>query len=318
MFNGFAGVPGLWEYQARFPEIDAHVFEDIREFDLLTYYYNLYLTRYKYEGVPDSIKETMFDLSNIDRWLWYAPAVCFFEDPVLGLQVLPCTNEANFNLTFFPESWSVYGGNGYIKRGLNWKNSALLFNDNSRRPPILYVYKYVKKICELEKTADVNVDFQKNPFIMEIDEEQEKSAKKLFWERSIFKKLILTRKKSKGGILEGLKVNPLKVDYEADKYLSTGDKYDNKILTYLGYNSCQIEKAERLINSEADSNNEKTRAQYTAGFENRQKCFERVKELFGADIKISPNELKTMKDSQKINETNGGDNGGNVIIDGDE
>ena len=296
MYTGFDGITGLWNRYCQ--GVEPLLFDDLQEFDLLAYYYNLYLTRYKYGNVPESIKRTMFDLSNIDRWLWYAPAVCFFEDEVLGLQVLPCTNEANFNVAFFPESWSVYGGNGYIKRGLNYNNSVLLFNDNSRVPPILYVYKYVKKICELEKTADANVDMQKNPLILEVDEEQEKSAKKLMYERSIFKKLILTRKRQKGALLEGLKVNDLKVNFEADKYLSLIDKYENKILTYLGLNSVQIEKAERLINAEADSNNEKTRAQYTAGLEQREKCFERVYELFGKKITVNPNELKTMQEEQ--------------------
>lgn len=297
-FNGFSGIPGLWEMQSKYPEFDGGFFDDIQEFNLLTYYYNLFLTRYKYEGIPESIKRTMYDLSNLDRWLWYAPAVCFFEDPVAGLTVLPCTNQANFNLAFFPSEWTVYGANGYQRSGLNASNSVLVFNDKSRVAPILYIYKYVRKIVELEKTANVNIDFQKNPFLLEIDEEQEKSAKKLFTERSNFKKLILTRRKSgRTGLAEGLKPNSLKVEYEADRYLSTIDKYENKILTYMGYNSVQIEKAERLITSEADANNEKTRAQFTAGFECRKSAFDRVNEMFGANIKIAPNSLTRLKDA---------------------
>ena len=316
MFTGLGGIPGFWEDQCRLGFEYGGLFE-VDEFNLLTYYYNLYLTRFKYDNVPESIKSTMFDLSNIDRWLWFAPAVCFFEDEVLGLQCLPCTNEANFNLAFFPKSWSVYGGNGYIKRGLNYNNSALLFNDNARVAPIFYVYKYVKKIVELERISDANIDFQKNPLIMEIDEEQEKSAKKLFSERSLFKRLLLTRKKQKGGILEGLKVNQLKTEFETGKYQSVIDKYDNKILTYIGYNSVQIEKAERLITSEADSNNEKTRAQYTSALENREKCFKRVKELFGKDIKVNPQELVDFESDDAPDVTRGGNlgNGGQDRVD---
>lgn len=300
MQGGFIGIPGLWESQFAAGN-NCLAFIDSDKFDLLTYYYNLYLTRYKYTKIPESIKKTMLDLSNMDRWLWYAPAVCFFKDDVLGLQVLPVTNNANFNVAYFPKEWTVYGSNGYSKSGLNYENSVLIFNDNARVPPINYVYKYVEKIVELEKTAGVNIDFQKNPFILEIDETQKNSAEKLFAKRSFWHKFILTRKTQKGGILEGLKVNQLKINYEADKYLATADTYENKILTYLGINNVQIEKAERLITSEANSNNEKTQAQYTAAFENRKKGFERVKELFGEEITIQANTLVKLNE-EKANE----------------
>lgn len=306
-YNNYAGIAGLWQ-TPYISECSGYV----DEFNLLTYYYDLYLTRFKYNNVPESIKRVMLDLSNIDRWLWYAPAVCFFKDDVLGLQVLPVTSEAKFNVAFMPESWSVWGANGYVRRGLNWDNSVLLFNDNSRVAPIYYVYKYVRKIIELEKTADVNIDFQKNPYVMEIDEEQKKSADKLFSERSMFKKLILTRKKAKGGIIEGLKANQLKVPLEADKYLSVADKYENKILTYLGFNSVQIEKAERLITSEADSNNEKTRAQYTSAFDNRKQTFDRVNELFGESLTVEPNRLYNPKTEQQTEKTEVIENG-NIV-----
>lgn len=268
---------------------------DLTLFNLLNYYYNLYLTRFKYDGIPDSIKKSMYNLSNMDRWLWYKPAVCFFKDKILGLQVLPVVAEANFNKVFFPKEWSVYGAQGYVQRGLNASNSVLVFNDNTRIMPLLYILKYARKILKLEAIADVNIDDQKNPYIIEMDEDEKKTFEKFFEEVDAGKHRILTRKKTKGGLTENINVNQLKVEFVVDKLLAAADKYENKILTFLGYNNVQIEKAERLITSEADSNNEKTRAQYTSAFEARKTAFERVNAMFGTSLTIEPNTLTSLK-----------------------
>lgn len=291
--------------------------DDVTLFNLLNFYYDLYLTRFKYGGIPDSVKKSMYDLSNLDRWLWYSPAVCFFKDKTLGLQVLPVVAEANFNKVFFPTSWSVYGANGYRQDGLNNENSVLVFNDKTRIMPLLYVLKYARKILKLEEIADVNIDDQKNPYIVEIDEDELKSTKKFFGEVDAGAHRIFTRKKQKGSITEEIKVNQLKVDFMVERYLAAAEKYENKILTFLGYNTVQIEKAERLITSEADSNNEKTRAQFTSAYEARKTAFDRVNEMFGTSLTIEPNSLTSLKnvenDTHEKNEK-GVENNGTTII----
>ena len=288
-------------------KVRSEIESDVSLFNLMTFYYDLYLTRFKYKNIPESIKKTMYDLSNMDRWLWYSPAVCFFKDNVNGLQVLPVVNDANFNKVFFPTSWTVYGANGYRQDGLNETNSVLVFNDATRVSPLLYIIKYAQKILKLENISDVNIDDQKNPYLIEIDEEEKKSAEKLFEQVDAGNHRIYTRKKGpKGSISDGIKINQLKVDFSVASYLSAIDKYENKILTYLGYNSVQIEKAERLITSEADSNNEKTRAQFTSAFEARKTAFERVNEMFGEKIEIVPNSLTSLKDGQADENKNKG------------
>lgn len=288
------GLIKFWIDNCLARELDGNG-NDVTLFNLLTFYYDLYLARFKYNGVPDSIKKSMYDLSNLDRWLWYHPAVCFFKDPALGLQVLPVTADANFNKVFFPTSWSVYGANGYRVDGLTNDNSVLVFNDKTRLMPLLYVIKYARKILKLEAVANVNIDDQKNPYIIEIDEEEKKSAEKFFGEVDSGAHRIFTRKKGRGSIAEKINVNQLKVEFMVDRYLSAADKYENKILTFLGYNTVQIEKAERLITSEADSNNEKTRAQFTSAFETRQTAFERVNKMFGVNLTVKPNRLTSLK-----------------------
>lgn len=291
---GFTSIAEFWTERYFLNEIAGYN-DDITLFNLLNFYYDLYLIRFKYKGIPESIKKSMYDLSNMDRWLWYSRAVCFFKDKTLGLQVLPVVAEANFNKTFFPTSWSVYGANGYRQDGLTNDNSVLVFNDKTRIMPLLYILKYTRKILKLEEIANVNIDDQKNPYIVEIDEEENKTFKKFFGEVDAGAHRIFTRKKQKGSITDGIKVNQLKVDFMVDKYLTAAEKYENKILTFLGYNTVQIEKAERLITSEADSNNEKTRAQFTSAYEARKTAFERVNTMFGEKLEIEPNSLTSLK-----------------------
>lgn len=310
---GFNNIGEFWIENCLLRETVGYT-GDLTLFNLLNFYYDLYLTRFKYKNVPDSIKKSMYDLSNMDRWLWYKPAVCFFKDKVLGLQVLPVVAEANFNKVFFPKEWSVYGANGYRQDGLNADNSVLVFNDKTRIMPLLYILKYARKILKLEEIANVNIDDQKNPYIVELGEEEKKTYKKFFEEVDAGQHRIFTRKKQKGALADGIKVNQLKVDFLVDKYLAAVDKYENKILTFLGYNSVQIEKAERLITSEADSNNEKTRAQFTSAYEARKTAFERVNEMFNVNLSIEPNSLESLLNvNNDINKIKGDEQNGNVI-----
>ena len=237
------------EWGIHFPGCDNNFFE------IMLFYFNQYMSRFKYGTVPESIEKTQ-----------------------LGM---------------------VYGGNGYVRRDLNNKNSVLVFNDHTRIPPILYVMHYVKKIVELEMTADQNTVLNRQPFILEIEEEQEKSANKLFMKIKSFADLILLRKSSKKGMgLEKSNLMNTGVQFKVLDYLSAVDKYENKILTYLGINNVQIEKAERLITNEADSNNEKIYSQFTAAFDEREKALKQVNKLFGTNITIEPNTLKKIENEE--------------------
>lgn len=281
------------EWGIHFPGCDNNFFE------IMLFYFNQYMSRFKYGTVPESIEKTQLGMVNLDRWLWYAPAVCFFEDDILGLQMLPVSSDSKFNIAFYPEKWTVYGGNGYVRRDLNNKNSVLVFNDHTRIPPILYVMHYVKKIVELEMTADQNTVLNRQPFILEIEEEQEKSANKLFMKLKNFADLILLRKSSKKGMgLEKSNLMNTGVQFKVLDYLAAVDKYENKILTYLGINNVQIEKAERLITNEADSNNEKIYSQFTAAFDEREKALNQVNKLFGTNITVEPNTLKKIENEE--------------------
>jgi len=99
------------------------------------------------------------------------------------------------------------------------------------------------------------------------------------------------------------------VQFKVLDYLAAVDKYENKILTYLGINNVQIEKAERLITNEADSNNEKIYSQFTAAFDEREKALKQVNKLFGTNITIEPNTLK------KIENEEAQENGNSVTFD---
>lgn len=265
------------------------------EFRLLYYYYNLFMGSFEYSG-DDEMYETQFNgLGAIDKYLFYSIAVAFFKDPVLGVQVLPANFRGNINLVYLPDKWYViYGGTGKQVE-LSNDNSVLGFNDYAKVPPVLYIYHYVKKIVELERTTDLNTFQQRTPYIFEIPEEQKKTAELFLSELNNYAKAIFTRKSAKADKFNknltpaDITVFNTGVEFKGLNFEQLINIYHGKILSYIGIESgAAIEKAERLVTSEADSNKAMTQIQAKSRLKCREIALKRVNAKFGTNYECKP------------------------------
>lgn len=266
------------------------------------YYYqrflNLFMNRFKYDGLPEETKKITLRNNRLEMWLFFAPAVAWFKDETLGLQVLPVSsnNATKMGIDGLPKEWFVRAGNGY-ERHLNEKNSVLMFNDEAFSIPFVHIGYELSFLATIDITHKQHLKALRQPLLMEIEEDEKGSAEKFIKELDAYKDVIKIRKRSGRNVRD--KVAPYNMQVfnsgatimtdELNKDFTT---FENRILTYLGINNVTFEKKERMLTGELSSNDQIVQSNFTNALECRREAVERVNEMFGTSISVEPKDLE--------------------------
>ena len=100
-------------------------------------------------------------------------------------------------------------------------------------------------------------------------------------------KAIITRKKGHNDMLDGnMKVHKTEAPFIADKILMLKRDITNDILTRIGVNNVDLEKKERLVTSEADSNLMEIMAHAYSLLDARKEMIDKVNKKYGLNISV--------------------------------
>lgn len=140
---------------------------------------------------------------------------------------------------------------------------------------------------EAERSSDVNVKTQKTPILIFTNEKQRHSMMQLYNQYDGNQPFIFGDKSNFGTD----SVQSIKTDapFVTDKLQEYKKEIWNEALTFLGVNNIMIDKKERLITEEANSNNEVTNLFLQSRLAPRQLACEQFNEKFG--FKGTSNEI---------------------------
>ena len=145
-------------------------------------YLNLYSNVADYEGLP----EDFMQVTGKNRmWLamkFFAPAVCFFKHPVLGLQCLPVSGMGDWDIAGMPTTWTAFGADGTQYKRTE-KDSVLMFNDYAFSIPFIKLLYDLDFMFECDNTHRQNLKAQRQPLIVEIEEDERIDNGYIFTER---------------------------------------------------------------------------------------------------------------------------------------
>ena len=113
---------------------------------------------------------------------------------------------------------------------------------------------FALRLYEAERTADVNIKAQKTPVLLLVDETQRLLMENLYNQYDGNKPFIFGDKKQLNA--DTLKAIKTDAPFIADKIIQYKKEIWNEALTFLGINNIMVDKKERLITDEANSNNE--------------------------------------------------------------
>lgn len=265
-------------------------------YDYLTRLTELAINIYEWHNLPETIDERFLELS-----LFSNGAAVFFRDDEAGFLALQTMYGGQLDVYRIPNDRRAYAVNGY-NRALSAKDSVLIFNNYLRTPSLYTIELFAKRLYELERTVDVNIKAQKTPIIIKCSEKQRLTLKNLYMQYDGNTPFIFADKNLDTSGIEAINTQ---APYVADKMQIIKKQIWDEALTYLGIESANTEKRERLITDEVTSNLGNVEAQRYIKLNARRQAAAKINTMFGLDISVdfrsNTTTIDTTEDRDEVN-----------------
>ena len=235
----------------------------------------LSISMFNWTGLPDTIDARFLELA-----LFNNGSAVFFKDDVIGFLCLNCMLGGNFNVYDIPTDITAYANNGYNMH-LNLDNSVPIFNNMLRTNSIDDVSIFAKRLYNIDRTIDVNVNAQKTPVLIKCADNQQLTMKNMYLKYEGNTPFIFANDKFDQTALSVLKTD---APFNAPEIFSLKEKIWNEALTYLGISNITYNKKERLISSEVSNNMGGVIASRYSRLQMRQEACKKINAMFGLNV----------------------------------
>ena len=262
---------------------------------------SLYLNELQYVDYIERIKKiclSMFDWINLpssmnsrylEECLFYLGQASLLYDDKYGFINTKCTSDGRINIYGLPTDLTCYSYDYHTTRrlyiGLNGdekqinEEAILVMNNYERIPTLSTCELFAKKLTNADLTAYINIQSQKTPVLILCNENQRLTLENMYSQYEGNKPVIF-------GDSDNLNINAIKsintnAPFIADKVMEYKKEIWNELLTFLGINNLMLEKKERLVSDEANSNNELINMNLQSFLIPRQEACKKFNELFG-------------------------------------
>ena len=232
-----------------------------------------------------------------------------YKDPNKGYLVLNANPSDTLNVYNLPTKlnlWSV----GYDKN-VAFDDCVYVQNNYLEYPTATTITLFANRLYETDRTMDVNRFGLKTPILLEGDEKSMLTLKNIYMQYSGNMPVIFGRK----NFNMTDKINS--INTKVDNLLSDLEdhKHDilNDCLTYLGINSANTDKKERMITDEVKSNDDFIKYCLDVFLKPRRDACKRLNEKYKLNIKLKVNS-EILKNSEELFML-GGDEFGEVYDD---
>ena len=245
---------------------------------LTKYYQMLALNRYKWENLPNAIESRY-----IEQMLFDNGECALFDHPDLGLCVLRSSSRENLNIYGEPTKLSLTGFNEH--RTVMMDECVRIMNNDLALPSLPDIVYYARRMAEIDDIIMQNLRQQRVPYLFATDENNSFSMKSLYDRIYQGEPAIFIDKEMLKGEPENIMVIPTTSPYLVDKLQIQKQEMERELLTFLGINNT-LEKKERLLVDETNSNNQFIKMASDIGFKQRQLACEQMNKMFGLNVQV--------------------------------
>lgn len=236
--------------------IDSAILNDETFIDYFERLKKIALSIFEWVNLPSTM-----DAIWLEKCLFYNGQASLLKHKDFSYINTKCSSNGYLNLYGLPTKLNCYSYGIQAYRNLynpvlkNPDNMAVLVRNNWDRVPTcstLQLFSY--RLYEAERTCDINIKAQKTPFAILTTENQLLTVKNAYQKYEGNEPMIIFDK----NLMTDNEMKALKTDapYVADKIIEYKKEIWNEALTFLGINNIMVDKKERLITDEANSNNE--------------------------------------------------------------
>lgn len=254
--------------------------------DYLARFRRIALSMFEWINLPKSMSSRYLELC-----LYYNGKATLLKTKKYGFINTKCAGTGYVNIYGLPTELNCYSYAFNEKRdlytGLNpiesendeYKECILVQNNWEALPTVSSMELFAWRIYNAERVCDINVTAQKTPVLLIADETQRLFLENLYQQYNGNQPFIFGDKNQ----LEdrAIKSVDTKAPYVADKIMEYKKEIWNEALSYLGVNNIMLEKKERLITDEANSNNELINLNLQSFLAPRQEACRQFNEKYG-------------------------------------
>ena len=245
---------------------------------LTKHYQMLALNRYRWENLPNGIESRY-----IEEMLYDNGECAMFDHPDFGLTVLRSSSRENLNIYGEPTKLSLTGFNEH--RTVMMDDCVRIMNNDLALPTLPNIVYYARRMAEIDDIIMQNLRQQRVPYLFATDENNSFSMKSLYDRMYQGEPAIFIDKEMLKGEPENIMVIPTTAPYLVDKLQIQKQEMERELLTFLGINNT-LEKKERLIVDETNSNNQFIKMASDIGFKQRQLACEQMNQMFGLNVRV--------------------------------
>ena len=245
---------------------------------LAKHYQMLALNRYKWENLPNGIESRY-----IEQMLYDNGECALFDHPDFGLTVLRSSSRENLNIYGEPTKLTLTGFN--VHRTVMMDECVRILNNDLALPSQENILYYARRMAEIDDIIMQNLRQQRVPYLFATDENNSFSMKALYDRIYQGEPAIFIDKEMLNGQSENIMVIPTIAPYLVDKLQIQKQEMERELLTFLGINNT-LEKKERLLQDETNSNNQFIKMSSDIGFKQRQLACEQMNEMFGLNVSV--------------------------------
>ena len=249
----------------------------------LHYYYflkELAINMYKWEGLPDTIDERFLELTLFDNGYGL-----YFRDEIIGDLFLQCTIGGELDVYRIPINRMAYSVNGYQ----NFKtkaDSVIVFNNFLHTATHIDIDMFAQKLYNVSRAIDVNINAQKTPLMIVCDEKQKLTMKNVYMQYEGNEPFIFANKNFETNSIQVLKTD---APFIADRLSIEKNRIWNEAMLFLGINNNNMDKKERQISDEVNSNLEQISMSRQIGLNARRQGAKEINRMFGTNISVNYN-----------------------------
>ena len=245
---------------------------------------NLTKSLFLFDNLPDTMENDYINSLLIDYG-----SLAIINDKEYGLIATPYQTDKMFDLKGRPTRIqaitppnvdTIISGRFYTTE--EFELIKLNPQGTSLRSVIMY---FCDKITENQRAIDQNVFSSQTPVIYEAVDGQEKTITEMFNQMAKMVKAIVL-KRDRGARAEDIvKILPTP-EFKGDKFIKNIQYYEGELYNFCGFKHTPFEKAERLLTSEVESNNEILHTTKAMMYREIQDGVEKVNKKFGTKITV--------------------------------